>query len=259
MFITSRDVSKGKAAIADINKKYLQGKLAAEQLDLANLSSIRDFTERFPQTVDSIDILINNAGVMNIPRRQMTKDGFEMHMGTNHLGHFALTLGLLSLVRKARGRVVSVSAGSAYQNIMDFDNLQSEKTYKPMRAYAQSKLANVLFANELARREEGNGIISVAVQPGSAMTGIQRYTPQYGGLLKVLLKIAGQDVADCALPSLYAATQPSVASQMFFGPTGPFNKGGAGPAKMPKKALDEAMAKKLWDISEKLTESHWKP
>ncbi|MDL2319065.1 SDR family NAD(P)-dependent oxidoreductase [Eubacteriales bacterium OttesenSCG-928-A19] len=255
--ITSRDVAKGKAAIAKMKEKYPGAKVICEQLDLADLSSIRAFVERYKETIGSLNILINNAGVMNIPKRELTKDGFEMHMGTNHLGHFALTLGLLPLLRKSKGRVVAVSALVAYNGIMDFDNLQSEKTYKPMDAYAQSKLANVLFVNELSRREAKNGIISVAVQPGSALTGLQRYTPQMGGLIKVFMKIAGQSVENCALPSLYAATQPSVKSQMFFGPTGRFNKGGAGPAKMPEKANDVAMAKRLWDISETLTGSRW--
>jgi NAD(P)-dependent dehydrogenase (short-subunit alcohol dehydrogenase family) len=136
---------------------------------------VKSLLERL--NIPKLDILQCNAGVMNIPKRSLTADGFEMHVGTNHLGHFALTLGLLQLLRKANApRVVMQSVLVAYNNVLDFDNLQSEKKYSPMGACSQSKLCNVLFANKLGRREPG--IISVAVQTGSAMTVLQRYTPK---------------------------------------------------------------------------------
>jgi NAD(P)-dependent dehydrogenase (short-subunit alcohol dehydrogenase family) len=145
-----------------------------------------------------------------------------------------------------------MSALVAYNAECDFDNLQSEKRYRPMAAYAQSKLADALFANELGRRE--SDIVSVAVQPGSAMTNLQRYTPSsLQGAARFLMRFAGQSAEDCALPSLYAATQPDVRSGMFFGPAGHFNKGSAGQRKMPEKAKDTELAKKLWEASEKLT------
>lgn len=259
VYITSRKVSAGNEAVRKMRERYPDSdlKLHVMQLDLADLSSVRTFTQAFPDNMDCLDILIDNAGVMNIPQRTLTKDGFEMHMGTNYLGHFALTLGLLPLLRKAQGRVVIVSALVAYNNILDFDNLQCEVRYKPMDAYAQSKLADAVFANELGRREAHNGIISVALQPGSAYTNLQRHTSRMGGLMPLLLRIAGQSAENCALPSLYAATQSNVKNGMFFGPTGRFNKGGAGPARMPEKAQDPAIAARLWKISEQLTGVHW--
>jgi NAD(P)-dependent dehydrogenase (short-subunit alcohol dehydrogenase family) len=222
-----------------------------QELDLSDLASVRAYVAQFVAT--KLDILVCNAGVMNIPTRTLTADGFEMHMGTNHLGHFALTLGLLPLLRKSDApRVVMQSALVAYNGVLDFENLQSEKKYKPMGAYSQSKLCNVLFANELGRREMG--IVCVAVQPGSAMTGLQRYTPKtFMGVASFLMKFAGQPVEDCALPALYAATQADVQSGMFFGPTGKLNKGGAGQRKMPERAEDAALTKKLWEASERLT------
>jgi NAD(P)-dependent dehydrogenase (short-subunit alcohol dehydrogenase family) len=223
----------------------------AETVDLASLESVKAFTARFD--APKLDVLICNAGVMNIPTRTLTADGFETHFGTNHLGHFALTLGLLPLLRKSPApRVVMQSALVAYNGVFDFDNLQSEKKYSPMGAYSQSKLANVLFANELGRREPG--IISVAVQPGSAMTGLQRHTPKsMMGAAKFLMKFAGQPVEDCALPALYAAAMPSVKTGQFFGPTGALNKGGAGERKMPERAVETDTARRLWEVSEQLT------
>lgn len=255
VIITCRKHEAGQQAVNAITRFQEQLQVSAEILDLASLASIRAFIQRF--TPDKLDILINNAGVMNMPARTLTADGFEQHFGVNHLGHYALTLGLLPLLRKStQARVVCVSALVAYNGVFDLDNLQSEKKYSPMGAYSQSKLANVLFANELGRREPG--IISVALQPGSAMTNLQRYTAEpIRSIAAFLMKFNGQSVEDCALPSLYAATQPDVRSGMFFGPTGRFNRGSAGQRDMPKRALDQALARKLWDMSEELTGFHY--
>jgi NAD(P)-dependent dehydrogenase (short-subunit alcohol dehydrogenase family) len=251
VIIACRKPENAEDAIATIKQSNPKVDMSSVSLDLASLASVKSLTERLD--IERLDILINNAGVMNIPQRTLTADGFEMHMGTNHLGHFALTLGLLPLLRRAVApRVVMQSALVAYNNVLDFDNLQSEEKYSPMGAYSQSKLCNVLFANELGRRE--SDMICVAVQPGSAMTGLQRYTPQaFMRAAKFLMKFAGQPVADCALPALYAATMPDVRSGKFFGPTGRLNKGSAGERKMPGKALDEILADKLWSVSESLT------
>jgi NAD(P)-dependent dehydrogenase (short-subunit alcohol dehydrogenase family) len=256
VYIACRNGANAKAAESEIKRRVPTAKLSWAELDLADRASIQSVTSSFEP--DSLDILINNAGVMSIPKRTFTKDGFETHMGTNHLGHFALTLGLLDRLKKVpEPRVVCMSALVAYNGIFDMENLQSEKNYKPMAAYSQSKLANVLFANELGRREPW--LISVAVQPGSAMTNLQRYTPSsMKGVASFLLKFAGQPVENCALPSLYAATQPGVKSGMFFGPTGMFNKGFAGVRSMPKLASDEALAKALWEKSEMLTVSRFR-
>ena len=249
--LACRNPKNAEDAIASIKQQTPAAGVSAVALDLASLDSVRKLPERL--NIQKLDIIVCNAGVMNIPKRTLTTDGFEMHMGTNHLGHFALTLGLLPFLRKADApRVVMQSALVAYNNVLDFDNLQSEKKYSPMGAYSQSKLCNVLFANELGRREPR--IICVAVQPGSAMTGLQRYTPKvFMGAASFLMKFAGQPVEDCALPALYAATQPDVKTGMFFGPTGKLNKGSAGQRKMPEKANDVELANRLWAASEELT------
>jgi NAD(P)-dependent dehydrogenase (short-subunit alcohol dehydrogenase family) len=248
--ISCRSKKNADEAIAKIKKICPTAKISAVTFDLADLNSVRSFVDSC--TLPKIDILINNAGVMNIPTRTLTKDGHEMHFGVNHLGHFALTTGLIPLLKKSEApRVICVSALVAYQNVFDIKNLQSEVSYKPMKAYAQSKLSNVLFANELGRREPN--IVSVALQPGSAMTNLQQHTPKaFAGIAKFLMRFAGQSVEDCALPSLYTATQPNVKTGMFFGPTGKLNKGSAGQRGMPKLAEDTTLAKKLWEVSEQL-------
>jgi NAD(P)-dependent dehydrogenase (short-subunit alcohol dehydrogenase family) len=251
VIIACRNPKNAETALAEIRKQFPNANVEAIALDLANLESVKSFPERF--VLEKLDILFNNAGVMNIPKQTLTVDGFETHMGVNHLGHFALTCLLLPWLRKsAAPRVVCQSALVAYNGTLDFENMQSEMKYKPMGAYSQSKLCNVLFANELGRREAA--IVCVAVQPGSAMTGLQRHTPKaFMGAASFLMKFAGQSVENCALPALYAATQADVQSGMFFGPVGKLNKGGAGQRKMPKRAEDTALAKKLWEVSERLT------
>jgi NAD(P)-dependent dehydrogenase (short-subunit alcohol dehydrogenase family) len=169
VIIACRNTENSEKAVESLKQQAPQADMSTVALDLASLSSVKSLPERLD--IPKLDTLVCNAGVMNIPTRSLTADGFEMHMGTNHLGHFALTLGLLPLLRKADApRIVMQSALVAYNNVLDFDNLQSEKKYSPMGAYSQSKLCNVFFANELGRRE--SGIICVAVQPGSAMTGL---------------------------------------------------------------------------------------
>lgn len=153
--------------------------------------------------------------------------------------------------KNERVELVCVSALVAYQGVFDLKNLQGEIKYKPMAAYAQSKLANVLFANELGKREPS--IVSVALQPGSAMTNLQKHTPKaFAGIAKFIMGFVGQSVEDCALPSLYAATQSDIKTGMFFGPTGRLNKGSAGQRKMPKLAEDNTLARELWEVSEQL-------
>lgn len=248
LWIGCRQVESGEAAISKIKSLYPDADVSLAVFDLASLASIQTFVDDWQPS--KLDVLINNAGIMNLPERSLTEDGFEMHMGVNHLGHFALTKGLLPHLKKAANpRVVTLSSLAAYQNIFDFKNLQSEKGYRPMATYAQSKLANLLFANELGKRHPD--LISVAAHPGVVVTNLQRHTKSRG-ILDLLIKVAKQPVEAGVLPTLYAATQSDVKNFRFYGPTGMFNKGSAGIKPMPKLAQDEGLAEVFWDLSEKL-------
>jgi NAD(P)-dependent dehydrogenase (short-subunit alcohol dehydrogenase family) len=214
--------------------------------------------ERFPG--QSLDLLINNAGVMALPTREVTEDGFERQFATNYLGPFALTVLLLPSIRQIAGsRVVTVSSSASNQGRIEFDNLQSERVYKPMfQAYAQSKLADLIFALELQRRLKaaGSPIISTAAHPGYAVTNLQADHVATG--LKVLMAtmkpFLSQDAAHGALPTLYAAVAPEAVAGGYYGPDGIAElKGYPTAVPVPKGALDEAVAKRLWEESERLT------
>jgi NAD(P)-dependent dehydrogenase (short-subunit alcohol dehydrogenase family) len=237
-----------------IRAAHPDGSVSTGQLDLAQLSSVRDFAQRIKDQHDRVDLLINNAGVMAVPERRLTADGFEVTFGTNHLGHFALT-GLLlpALLAAAAPRVVTVSAAIAKRGRLEFDNLDQHRDYRPMRAYSAAKLANVAFAIELAGRYQQ--LSSVAVHPGTATTGIQRHvTPVVRFFAERLIALIGQSTEDAARPSLYAATDAGVRSGGYYAPTGPFEgRGLPGPAKVPAAALDPALRNRLWDVSEQLT------
>lgn len=140
------------------------------------MASIARFAEAVLESGAPLDHLFNVAGVMMIPKRTLTADGFEMHMGTNFLGHFALTGRLFPAIEAASGRVVTVSARAASWYPLDIDDLQSQRDYRPMRAYALSKLADILFALELNKRAAATGVTSLAVDPGTAKTALQRHT-----------------------------------------------------------------------------------
>jgi NAD(P)-dependent dehydrogenase (short-subunit alcohol dehydrogenase family) len=193
--------------------------------------------------------LVNNAGVMAVPKRELTVDGFERQFGTNVLGHFALT-GLLlpALAKSVAPRVVTLSSGTAYFGCVDLENLQGEKRYSASFNYAQSKLANLMFMLELGRRVPW--LRSVAAHPGAAHTNLQQYT---GLFTKITMRFLGQESDAGALPSLYAATG-EVASGEFFGPREKLNMNGSPvEVRLPKRANDVAMARVLWEASEKLT------
>jgi NAD(P)-dependent dehydrogenase (short-subunit alcohol dehydrogenase family) len=168
VILTGRDDRKGQSAIERIGREVIGAKVSFEHLDLASLASIADFAQRMGAR-QSLDLLINNAGVMALPRRQTTADGFEMQFGTNHLGHFALTARLMPLLRRASGaRVVSLSSLAHRTGLIDFGDLQGERLYSPWKAYGQSKLACLMFALELQRRSDAAGwnLISNAAHPG---------------------------------------------------------------------------------------------
>jgi NAD(P)-dependent dehydrogenase (short-subunit alcohol dehydrogenase family) len=262
VIVAARTEQKGQEAVQEIKATSPTANVEVEVLDLANLASIAAFAQRMYERRQPIDLLINNAGVMAIPERRLTSDGFEMQFGTNHLGHFALTGQLLPLLVQSNApRVVTVSAMIARQAEMDLTDLQSEHHYTPWSAYSRSKLANILFAVELDRRARGIGLTSVAVHPGTSFTNLQQHSvppflqPVVRPLFNALL---GQSAAQCALPSLYAATASDASGGTFFGPTGRREARGApGKVRLPERALDGNVAQALWEVSEQLTQIHF--
>ncbi|HEU4675363.1 MAG TPA: oxidoreductase [Motilibacteraceae bacterium] len=258
-----RDAGRGAEALARLRTVAPTAPVVVEPLDLASLASVRDFSDRLSeQFPDGIDVLLNNAGVMATPPRK-TADGFELQLGTNHLGHFALTgLVLPLLLRRPGARVVTVSSQAHRMGRIDFSDLMSERKYQKWRAYGQSKLANLLFAFELARRAEAAGLDlkSVAAHPGYANTNLQAVGPRMAGnsLMEKLTGVAnvlfGQPAADGALPELYAATMPDVRTGEFFGPSG-FAETRGTPKRVASSAAaqDLLVAERLWAESERLT------
>jgi NAD(P)-dependent dehydrogenase (short-subunit alcohol dehydrogenase family) len=228
----------------------LTGDVEVAVLDLANLSSIRAFAEQ----CGDLDVLVNNAGVMAVPKAR-TADGFEMQIGTNFLGHFALT-GLL--LPRISGRVVTLSSQAHRLGRIDLDDLNwHRRRYRRWAAYAQSKLADLMFALELHRRltVTGSGVISVAAHPGYAATELQSHTESVlDRVMSVGNRIIAQTAEQGALPTLYAAGMPDVAGGEFYGPSGPGEMRG-GPKKVSpnKAATDSATATKLWAKAESLT------
>ena len=203
-----------------------------------------------------LDLLINNAGVMGLWPRRTTADGFEMQFGTNHLGHFALTARLVpALLRAPSPRVVTVASLTHRNGRLDFDDLQGERHYDPLGAYAQAKLANLVFALALARRctAEGSRIASIAAHPGFARTGL--FTGSLKArLARLVAPFFAQSAAAGALPSLYAATAPEARNGGYYGPNrlGEM-RGRPAPARVARQARDEATAERLWQESERLT------
>src|SRR5712671_7786599 len=190
VILTGRDDRKGQSAIEKISREVTGARVSYEHLGLANLASVADFARRM-HTRQSLDLLINNAGVMALPRRQTTADGFEMQFGTNHLGHFALTARLMPLLRRASyPRVVSVSSLAHRTGFIDFSDLQGERSYSPWKAYGQSKLACLMFSLELQRRSDraGWGVASNAAHPGFAGTNLFASGP--GGFLSLATNFA---------------------------------------------------------------------
>ena len=208
----------------------------------------------------SLDLLINNAAVMTPPKRMETSDGFELQFGTNYLGHFALTAELLPLLTKGSSpRVVTVSSVAARSGAIDFTDLQATHAYKPMAVYAQSKLANLMFAFELQRRSDaaGWGITSIAAHPGISRTdlipnGAGRLSA--AGFARTFLWFLFQPAPQGALPTLFAATSPTARAGGYYGPDRLSEmRGFPAAAKPPQQALDVQVAARLWDVSEQLT------
>ena len=240
-----RNLEKAEAAAQEIRQEVSNAGLEIIQLDLADLASVRNFAETFKSTYISLDLLINNAGVM-IPPFTRTKDGFELQFGANHLGHFALTGLLLDCILKTpKARIINVSSSvhRMGSGTIDFDNLNAEKGYRAATAYAQSKLANLLFTLELNNQLEttGTDVIAVAAHPGWTVTGLQR------GFMLVASHVAGQKPPMGALPTLRAAIAPDVYRNDYFGPGGFMEmRGYPKKVKSSNAARDAELAKRLW-------------
>jgi NAD(P)-dependent dehydrogenase (short-subunit alcohol dehydrogenase family) len=264
VIIASRSEAKGLAAAAAINAEISGTPASFERLDLASLASVAGFASAVSQRLTALDILINNAGVMALPSRQTTADGFEMQFGVNYLGHFALTAQLLPLLRKAAApRTVQLSSIAHRTGKIDFSDLQGTK-YAAWKTYNQSKLAMLLFAEELQRQSASHGwnILSTAAHPGLATTELISNGPGGAGILGRMSKFAvsmlGQSAAAGALPTLYAATSSLAVPGGYYGPTG-FQefKGPPGIAVIKPQGLDTVTARKLWEISETLTKTRF--
>lgn len=251
--IAVRNAAKGNAAAERIRSSNATANVRVMDLDLADLASVRRFAETFKNSYARLDLLINNAGVM-IPPYSKTADGFELQFGTNHLGHFALTGLLLGMLAQTENsRVVNVASGMHKAGRIDFEDLNWEKRpYKAWRGYGDSKIANLYFTYELNRRVKTNGIqiMAVAAHPGWTATELQRHT----SLASRLNGIFAQDISMGALPTLRSATDPFVQGGEYYGPGGFMEMRGY-PVRVEsnKRSHDQAIAAKLWDVSEQLT------
>ncbi|MEO5876523.1 MAG: oxidoreductase [Streptosporangiaceae bacterium] len=254
--IACRSPERGGAALERLRDQAPKGDFTLAALDLADLSSVRSFAAE--QAEDGLDILVNNAGVMAIPKAA-TADGFEMQIGTNHLGHFALT-GLLmpALLARPGSRVVTVTSFFSWAGKIDFGDLQGASKYHKWGAYGQAKLANLLFAKELQRRVAG--ITSVAAHPGYASTNLTGSSAELSGSRFERLNYAigssllAQSAADGALPSLRAAADPGVRPGEIYGPRGLFAmRGKPTTVKMTPRGNNTQVAARLWEVSTELT------
>lgn len=255
-----RHPDRTAAAVAAVTMSAAEGGSAEPlELQLASLASVSRAVAEVADRVESLDILVNNAGVMATPFAR-TEDGFETQIGTNHLGHFALTAGLMPLLLAAeRPRVVTVSSSAHRMGSLDPDDLHFERRrYSAWPAYGASKLANLLFTAELHRlgEEAGWGLRVVAAHPGYAATNLQYAGPAYAQnvvgrtITRVLNGVIGQSAADGALPQLYAATMPDVVGNEYFGPDGVGESRG-GPTRVGRSAAatDSELARRLWAVS----------
>jgi NAD(P)-dependent dehydrogenase (short-subunit alcohol dehydrogenase family) len=257
-----RSAQKGEAAVRRIREAVDGARVSTRMLDLSSLGSVAALVAELTTEGRPIDLLVNNAGVMRPPRRQVTSDGFELQMGTNHLGHFALTLGLLPLLREGGARVTHQTSVAARSGSIDWDDVDSERDYDVMRAYSASKIAVGLFARELDARSRagGWGISSNLSHPGISPTNLLAAQPDLGrdrtpperrliGLL-ARLGIAGSPQS-AALPALLAATGPDSRGDRFYGPR---RTAGGPPVELAlwKPLRDLADARRLWDVSEQL-------
>lgn len=254
-----RNVQKGDTVDAAIRKEYPEATLIIEHLDLSSLRSVREFSQRIAVRFETVDILINNAGVMACPY-SVTEDGFEIQMGTNHFGHFALTGLLLPLlINSPSGRIVATSSVAHRQGNINFDDINWEKrSYKTWDAYSDSKLANLYFAYELSRklRDLDHAPVVTAAHPGWTATDLQKHSL----IFRLMNPLVGQDVARGTLPTLRAATDPMAESGSYYGPSGFLGLAGDPVVTQSNTtSYDTEQAQRLWKLSEDLTNVQFHP
>ncbi|MGH8461287.1 MAG: oxidoreductase [Stenotrophobium sp.] len=262
VIMACRNPAKAQSALAEIRRRVPAAKAELMPLDLSDLASVHQFAQDYSRRFPRLDILCNNAGVMALPYQQ-TRDGFEMQIGTNHLGHFALTGLLLERLQAAPAARVVTVASIAHRGTrgLNLDDLHWQReSYKKNEGYARSKLANLLFSFELSRRLQAahSTILAAAAHPGYAATNIVGAASEGSAIKRLLVNIGNavlaQPASMGALPTLYAATMPDVSSGDYYGPSGLFEFRGY-PKKVGSKhtAQDTAAAAKLWSLSEQMT------
>ncbi|CAF0723049.1 unnamed protein product [Brachionus calyciflorus] len=254
VILACRDTKKAEKAAKQIVDLTGNQNVQVESIDLADLDTVRSFAKKMNSELNKLDILVNNAGIMFCPNWR-TKQGFEMQFGVNHLGHFLLTHLLLDLIKKAdNARIINVSSRAHYDMRINWDDINWEKSYNTIRAYCQSKTANILFAKELARRLEGTGIVAVSLHPGAVITELTRYTGQslfflipylwdlFYPIIRVILKTAEEG----AQTTIYCAVEKNIAQY-----NGCYLSD-CRPKKPSNEARSQENATKLWDISCKM-------
>ena len=250
VIMACRDMKRGEDALNDVAEKTGSSKLVLKQLDLASLASVRALAEDINNTEPELNVLINNAGVMVPSELQRTQDGFEIQMGVNHLGHFLLTNLLIDLLKSSQpSRIVVVSSmahSSATSSSFNFENMNSEKYYSKWDAYCQSKLANILFTRELAKRLEGTGVTANSLHPGAIKTELQRHIGTFEYMVFQVLYLFFKTPTEGAQTNIHLAVCEEVegVSGLYFSDC---------KVKEPSKgAQDDEAAKKLWEISAQL-------
>jgi NAD(P)-dependent dehydrogenase (short-subunit alcohol dehydrogenase family) len=251
VILACRDKEKGGRAAGRIRAEGPKGVVQPMHLDLSDLTVVRRFADSFRGAYRRLDMLVNNAGVM-VPPFSKTAQGLELQFGVNFLGHFALTGLLIDRITSTPGsRVVTVSSLAGRVGRIDFDNLRAERSYRPIREYAQSKLADLVFALELERRLRAGRIEarSIAAHPGFTRTDLQRNSPLANFLVDFWCNSAEQG----ALPTLFAATAPDAAGGGYYGPHGILEaRGFPAEARIPSRARDRETARRLWRLGEEL-------
>jgi NAD(P)-dependent dehydrogenase (short-subunit alcohol dehydrogenase family) len=260
VILAVRTVGKGEQARQDILTRHPKADMEVRRIDLADQASVREFADLVIADGRPVDVLLNNAGVMFPPVRHETVDGFELQLGSNFLGPFALTVRLLPLLLKANApRVVTMSSGMAARGVIDFDDLNWQQSYNPTGAYGRSKLADLLLSQQLARIASKRGwpLLSLGAHPGNAATNIATSGPRLGGnpslLFRIAWKVTPQHSAEAgADPMLYAATAADVKQGGYYGPRWGL-VGAPMPANFTSKGKDPKVAERLWAEAERLT------
>ena len=259
IIMAARNIEKGKEAVTKIKAQYPDAKLELMHLDLGDFDAIRRFSEDFHARHRQLNILINNAGVMNPVKRELTRQNIEVQFGTNHLGHFLLTGLLFDVIKKTpESRIVTQSSAvhkaESMKPDIHFDDLNWEKSYDSFQAYAQSKLANLLFTHELDRKLKAHhiGTIATAAHPGWTKTNLQSTSGFF--VNKILNNLLAQSVQMGTLPILRAATEENLTGSEYFGPTKMKElRGYPELVKSSDKSYNKELAERLWEVSEKLT------